>query len=154
MILRLGAGLWDVTVEVGSGEPLPAGVLGILEHWRTGRPSRPNLWAGYDREPRHQWAGVALGYRSSAPDRPPGATYDIDGRFVTDIEGFYCAIGEAAERDERRLAMSYCTVMPPTVRGVGTGDPADERSAFGDSLKTQAMRGVRAQLSGSALHGY
>jgi len=29
------------------------------------------------------------------PDRPAGTTYDLDGRFVTDIEGFYCAIGEA-----------------------------------------------------------
>jgi RNAse (barnase) inhibitor barstar len=38
---------------------------------------------------------VALGHRSSAPDRPAGTTYDLDGRFVTDIEGFYCALGEA-----------------------------------------------------------
>ncbi|MGH3863420.1 barstar family protein [Actinokineospora sp.] len=91
----LGAGLVDVTVDVVSGEPLPAGMLDILEHWRTGRPPRRNLWAGYNRELRHQWAGVALGYRSGAPDRPPGTTYDLDGRFVTDIEGFYCAIGEA-----------------------------------------------------------
>lgn len=53
------------------------------------------MWAGYDRELRHQWAGVALGHRSGAPDRPPCTTYDLDGRFVTDIEGFYCAIGEA-----------------------------------------------------------
>ncbi len=92
---RLGAGLLDVTVDPRGGEPLPAGVLDILEHWRAGRPLQRNLWAGYDRELRHQWAGVALGYRSSAPDRPPGTTYDLDGRFVTDIEGFYCAIGEA-----------------------------------------------------------
>jgi RNAse (barnase) inhibitor barstar len=28
-------------------------------------------------------------------DRSAGATYDLDGRFVTDIEGFYCAVGEA-----------------------------------------------------------
>jgi RNAse (barnase) inhibitor barstar len=38
---------------------------------------------------------VALAHRSGVPDRPPGATYDLDGRFVTNIEGFYCAIGEA-----------------------------------------------------------
>lgn len=92
---RLGAGLLDVTVDVGARAPLPTGVLDILEHWRAGRPSQRNLWAGYDRELRHQWAGVALGHMSSAPDRPPGTTYDLDGRFVTDIEGFYCAIGEA-----------------------------------------------------------
>ncbi|WP_235213305.1 barstar family protein [Amycolatopsis sp. MJM2582] len=92
---RLGAGLLDVTVDVGAREPLPMGLLDILEQWRTGRPSRRNLWAGYDRDLRHRWAGVALGHTSSAPDGPPGTTYDLDGRFVTDIEGFYCALGEA-----------------------------------------------------------
>ncbi|WP_191253315.1 barstar family protein [Amycolatopsis oliviviridis] len=92
---RLGAGLLDVTVDMGAREPLPTGILDILEHWRTGRPSRRNLWAGYDRELRHRWAGVALGHSLSAPDGQPGTTYDLDGRFVTDIEGFYCAIGEA-----------------------------------------------------------
>jgi hypothetical protein len=92
---RLGAELLDVTVDVEWGEPLPTGVLDILGHWRAGGPSRRNLWAGYDRELRHQWAAVALGYSSGAPERPPGATYELDGRFVTDIEGFYCALGEA-----------------------------------------------------------
>ncbi|WP_239314196.1 barstar family protein, partial [Plantactinospora mayteni] len=91
----LGAGLLDVTVDSDPREPLPAGVLGILEHWYTGRPVEKNLWAGYDRELRHQWAGTALAHRSGVPDRPAGTTYEIDGRFVTDIEGFYCAIGEA-----------------------------------------------------------
>jgi RNAse (barnase) inhibitor barstar len=84
-----------VTVDRDPGEPLPTGVLDILEHWRTGGPPQRNLWAGYDRELRHQWAGVALGHWSSAPVRPPGTTFALDGRFVTDIEGFYCAIGEA-----------------------------------------------------------
>jgi RNAse (barnase) inhibitor barstar len=92
---RLGAGLLDVTVDVVSGEPLPAGVLDILDQWRTERPSQLNLWADYSRELRHQWAGVALGNRSDTPDRPTGATYNLDGRCVTNIEGFYCAIGEA-----------------------------------------------------------
>ncbi|HEX6356109.1 barstar family protein [Actinophytocola sp.] len=92
---RLGAGLLDVPIDSELGEPLPTGILDILEHWRPGRPAQKNLWAGYDRELRHHWAGVALGHRSGAPDRPAGTIYDLDGRFVTDIEGFYCAIGEA-----------------------------------------------------------
>ncbi|WP_346534510.1 barstar family protein [Micromonospora sp. DPT] len=92
---RLGAGLLDVTVDSDPQEPLPLGILGILEHWYTGRPAEKNLWAGYDRELRHHWAGVALAHHSDAADRPAGTTYDLDGRFVTDIEGFYCAIGEA-----------------------------------------------------------
>jgi RNAse (barnase) inhibitor barstar len=76
-------------------EPLPTGVLGILERWYAGPPAEKNLWAGYDRELRHYWAGMALSNRSSVPDRPAGTAYDLDGRFVTDIEGFYCALGEA-----------------------------------------------------------
>jgi len=44
---------------------------------------------------RHHWAGLALTHRSTGPDRPAGTTYHLDGRFVTDVEGFYCAIGEA-----------------------------------------------------------
>lgn len=92
---RLGARLLDVTVDSDPQEPLPAGVLGILKHWCTGRPAEKNLWAGYDRELRHYWAGVALAHHCGAPDRPAGTIYDLDGRFVTDIEGFYCALGEA-----------------------------------------------------------
>jgi hypothetical protein len=92
---RLGAGLLDVTVGSDPQEPVPTGVLGILERWHNGRPTQKNLWAGYDRQLRHQWAGTALAHRSGAPDRQAGTTYDLDGRFVTDIEGFYCAIGEA-----------------------------------------------------------
>jgi RNAse (barnase) inhibitor barstar len=92
---RLGPGLLDVTVDSDPQEPLPTGIFGILEHWYTGRPAEKTLWAGYDRELRHHWAGVALAHGSGGPDRPAGTRYDLDGRFVTDIEGFYCAIGEA-----------------------------------------------------------
>ncbi|NUT98926.1 MAG: hypothetical protein HOY78_43685 [Saccharothrix sp.] len=92
---RLGAGLLDVTVDSLPWEPLPTGVLDVLEHWYPGRPARKNLWAGYGRELRERWAGVASTHVSAEPDRPAGATYDLDGRFVTDVEGFYCAIGEA-----------------------------------------------------------
>jgi len=92
---RFGARLLDVTVDSDPREPLRTGILGILEHWHTGRPAEKNLWAGYDRELRHHWAGVALAHRSGGPDRPAGTTYDLDGRFVTDIEGFCCALGEA-----------------------------------------------------------
>ncbi|MGM1058358.1 barstar family protein [Saccharothrix sp. Mg75] len=92
---RLGVGLLDLTVVKDWGEPLPAGIPDILGHWRAGRPSRRDLWAGYGRELRHRWSAVALGHRTDAPNRPPGATYELHGRFVTDIEGFYYATGEA-----------------------------------------------------------
>ncbi|MBG0825931.1 barstar family protein [Planomonospora sp. ID91781] len=93
---RLGAGLVDVVLDDGLDEPLPDGARVIWELWRTGRPDRPNLWAGHDRALRHQWSGAALRHRRSGrPDRLAGSTFCLDGRFVTDIEGFYCALGEA-----------------------------------------------------------
>ncbi|MEN3537649.1 barstar family protein [Microbispora sp. ZYX-F-249] len=92
---RLDAGLLDITLHGGFDEPFPDGAREIYDLWYAGRPSRRNLWAGYDRGLRHEWAGAALFHRPHQPDRPPGLTYDLDGRFVTDIEGFYCAVGEA-----------------------------------------------------------
>ncbi|GIG56404.1 hypothetical protein Lfu02_07760 [Longispora fulva] len=93
---RLGAGLVDVTVASDPQEPLPTGMLGVLGHWYAGRPVERNVWAGYGRELRHLWAGVALTHRRpGVVDKPAGTTFELDGRFVTDVEGFYCAIGEA-----------------------------------------------------------
>ncbi|WP_068929365.1 barstar family protein [Planobispora rosea] len=93
---RLGAGLIDIVLDDGLEEPLPPGAREIWKLWHTGRPARPNLWAGYDRALRHEWSGAALFHRGSGrPDRPAGHTFCLDGRFVTDIEGFYCALGEA-----------------------------------------------------------
>ncbi|OPG08058.1 barstar family protein [Microbispora sp. GKU 823] len=92
----LGTGLVDVILDEGLYEPLPSGAREIWDLWHGGRPTRANLWAGYDRALRHEWSGAALHHRHHGqPDRPAGYTYHLDGRFVTDIEGFYCAMGEA-----------------------------------------------------------
>ncbi|WP_204018511.1 hypothetical protein, partial [Sphaerimonospora thailandensis] len=83
---RLGAGLIDVILDDGLYEPLPSGARAIWELWHIGRPTRPNLWVGYDRALRHQWSGAALCHHPDGqPDRPAGGTYHLDGRFVTDI---------------------------------------------------------------------
>ncbi|MEU7693306.1 barstar family protein [Microbispora hainanensis] len=93
---RLDPGLLDITLDGGFDEPFPDGARAIWDLWHAGRPSRRNLWAGYDRRLRHEWAGAALCHHAhDQPDRPPGHTCHLDGRFVTDIGGFYCAVGEA-----------------------------------------------------------
>lgn len=120
---RLGVGLLDITIDSDPREPFPTGVLDILDHWRTGRPGEKNLWAGYDRELRHHWAGVALGRLPAGPDRPPGATYDLDGRFVTDIEGFYCAIGEAINGPGGYFGWNLDALIDCLDRGFGTRTP-------------------------------
>ncbi len=92
---RLGLGLLDVTLDCGM-RPMPARAREIWEGRRSGPPERLGSWVQYDRLLRHEWLGAALNHhRYDKPDNAPGATYQLDGRHVTDIEGFYCAIGEA-----------------------------------------------------------
>lgn len=89
----VGIGLVDVVFDGGFGDPMPAGAREI---WDLRYHGGPNPWARYDRALRHEWCGAALArHRGGEPDRPAGSTYHLDGRFVTDVEGFYCAIGEA-----------------------------------------------------------
>ncbi|MEV4346173.1 barstar family protein [Actinoplanes sp. NPDC049596] len=92
----LSADLVDVTLDGPVSEPMPAAARPIWELWHAGGPAEPGLWAGYDRELRHLWSGAALAHhRADEPDQPAGGTYQLEGRHVTDVEGFYCALGEA-----------------------------------------------------------
>jgi hypothetical protein len=92
----LADGLLDVTFDDGVADPLPKEARQIWELWRTGRPIRTGAWTGYDRQLRHQWSAAALAHhRHGARDAPAGITYHLAGGHITDVEGFYCAIGEA-----------------------------------------------------------
>ena len=92
----LSADLVDVTLDDTVSESMPRSARGIWDLWYAGGPAEPGLWAGYSPQLRHLWSGAALGHRrTGAPDQPAGRTYHLDGRHVTDVEGFYCAIGEA-----------------------------------------------------------
>ncbi|GAA0843593.1 barstar family protein [Streptosporangium amethystogenes subsp. fukuiense] len=93
---KLGDGLLDITLDGGIEEPTPSGAREIFQTWYDGGPAESNLWARYDRLLQHEWSGLALCHRPQGlPDKPTEATYHLDGRFVTDIDAFYCAIGEA-----------------------------------------------------------
>ena len=89
-------GLVDLTVRLSCGLALPGSEL-PWQLVRTGRLDRPGLSHDLDRTGRHAWLSVALTRQVSgtAVDRPAGAAYGLDGRYVTDKDGFYCAIGEA-----------------------------------------------------------
>ncbi|WP_455352394.1 barstar family protein [Streptomyces sp. SYSU K217416] len=92
----LGAGLVDLTVDPDVDRPTSA-ARAVHELWFAGPPAEPNLWAPFDTATRTAWRAAALGNRESrrTPDAPPGGTYHLDGRYVTDLPGFYCALGEA-----------------------------------------------------------
>ncbi|BBH63405.1 hypothetical protein ACTI_00900 [Actinoplanes sp. OR16] len=93
----LGDGLVDVefqpTYADAVGPPRPLGAREVWKRWRSGRPGDLGTWAGYDRELRQEWAGAALAHHQRTPD--DGTVFELDGRHITDEEGFYCAIGEA-----------------------------------------------------------
>ncbi|MEV8378360.1 barstar family protein [Kribbella sp. NPDC056861] len=92
----LGDDLLDITFDSAVFGSLPAGARTIWDLWQVGRPTEPRLWLRYDRVLRHHWSGAALAHhRQDSPDRPPSASYHLDGRGITDVESFYCAIGEA-----------------------------------------------------------
>ncbi|MFF4005906.1 barstar family protein [Streptomyces sp. NPDC001717] len=87
-----GPGLYDLTVHTA---PQPSVATGIWPLWWHGIPVTPNLWAPFDRTGRDHWLGPALDHQKWGVDRAAGHTYRLDGRHVTDEEGFLCALGEA-----------------------------------------------------------
>lgn len=90
-----GPGLVDLTLDVWSERP-PLAAREVWELWGAGRPAEPNRWAGCGTEGRRFWLGTALDHHEhGGPDRPPGTTYHLDGRHITDPPGFLCALGEA-----------------------------------------------------------
>ncbi|MFD1938544.1 barstar family protein [Nonomuraea mangrovi] len=95
---RLGDGLLDITLDGGIEEPTPSAAREIFQMWYDGGPAEPGLWAHYDRLLQREWLGLAVSrhcLQGGLPDKSAGTTYHLDGRFVTDIDAFYCAIGEA-----------------------------------------------------------
>jgi RNAse (barnase) inhibitor barstar len=88
--------LVDLTVRLSADLALP----GADRTWqviRAGALDRTGQWHELDEEGKRGWLSVALVRRVSGTgtDQPSGATYQLDGRFVTDEDAFYCAMGEA-----------------------------------------------------------
>ncbi|GAA2383522.1 barstar family protein [Dactylosporangium salmoneum] len=76
-----------------TSEPSPVQLAEVWELWASGGPQERNQWARYDDATRTRWP--YLMFRIRHPDLPAGRTFHLDGRFVTDLGGFYCALGEA-----------------------------------------------------------
>ncbi|MDT0485492.1 barstar family protein [Streptomyces doebereineriae] len=90
-----GPGLVDLTLDLWSERP-PFAAGEVWELWTEGRPTEPNRWARCDDEGRQFWLRTALdNHVYGGQDRPPGTMYHLDGRHITDLPGFFCALGEA-----------------------------------------------------------
>ncbi|WP_329441442.1 barstar family protein [Streptomyces canus] len=89
-----GPGLVDLTLDLWSERP-PFAADEVWELWTEGRPTEPNRWARCDNEGRQFWLRTAVNHVHGGQDRPPDTTYHLDGRHITDMAGFFCALGEA-----------------------------------------------------------
>jgi Barstar (barnase inhibitor) len=87
---------YDVTLDIVA-DGKPSAVKEIWQRWGNGRPSAKNLWAAYPSNERLAWLDVVRSHDRPGlhPDAPPGTTFELDGQYVTDYAGLYCAIGEA-----------------------------------------------------------
>jgi barstar (barnase inhibitor) len=72
----------------------------VWDTWRHGPPDAINLWAQLPVGRREGWLEVVSLYRPRNPGagnlNPGRKVVSLDGRYITDLASFFCAIGEAA----------------------------------------------------------
>jgi hypothetical protein len=92
-----GTGQVDLTLNVSCDDFRTAAAREAHELWSAGPPTEPNLWAALGTAGRAAWSRATQSNLSArrTPDAPPGATYHLDGRYITDVVGFSLALGEA-----------------------------------------------------------
>ncbi|MFF3020985.1 hypothetical protein [Streptomyces sp. NPDC057939] len=92
---QLGGGaLVDLWLREGPADRPDPAVRPVWDAWFEGAPAEPGGWTGFSPEGRREWAAFAAA-RSDTGSQLPGYVRHLDGRHVTDIPGFVCAIGEA-----------------------------------------------------------
>jgi hypothetical protein len=129
----LGADLLDVELDGGAYDPIPAGARALWDSWLEKPPSEPGTWASLDTGMRHEWLRLALGHHryGAAPDRPAGTVHRLDGRHVTDLNGFFCALGEAVNGPGGYFGWNWYAVED-CLRGAW-GAAAPVRLVWGDA---------------------
>ncbi|MBF6178614.1 barstar family protein [Nocardia otitidiscaviarum] len=94
----LGSGLTDLGVTVDCDNAAYGGEW-VWNLIRDGELNRRNIWRGLDAAERTAWLAVALWtsayQRRGRPDQAAGHVFTLDGRTITDMVSFYCALGEA-----------------------------------------------------------
>ncbi|MFJ3842401.1 hypothetical protein ACIPY6_43975 [Streptomyces sp. NPDC090054] len=96
---ELGGSLVDLWLEEGPAHRPDPVVRPVWDAWFEGPPAEPGEWIGFSHEGRTEWAAFAAAKQDAtkqdAGGQLPGPVRHLDGRYVTDIPGFVCAIGEA-----------------------------------------------------------
>ena len=91
-----GTGLIDIGLDGRALDPFPYTARAMWDAWLVSPPVTVNGWTSLASGLRAEWLHLALAHRRpDLPERPAGETYHLDGRHITDEEGFLCALGEA-----------------------------------------------------------
>ncbi|MFH9741885.1 hypothetical protein ACH4MA_29865 [Streptomyces roseolus] len=109
-------GLLDLTVafpRTGLIPPPTREVWDLFHDHRT--PAEPGTWRRFTGAARAAWRRQAALRSYELPEPVPGTTYTLDGRGITDEDGFVCALTEA-------------------VHGPGLAYPFSSPHAFGEEL--------------------
>ncbi|MCX4818678.1 barstar family protein [Streptomyces sp. NBC_01142] len=120
-----GPGLVDLTLDVYAFDERKAAAEHVHAIWSAGPPAEPNRWAPLDAAGRTAWIPVAMqnGEALRTPDAPPGGTYHLDGRHITDLPGFLCALGEAMNGPGAYFGWDLYTVADCLMGGFGVKGP-------------------------------
>ncbi|MEU2627913.1 hypothetical protein [Kitasatospora sp. NPDC007106] len=107
---RLGGALIDVdvTVRAGLGHRPAGAARPVWDAWYEGVPRERNAWAGLPTAAREEWLRFTTG---TSGEVPVGGTCHLDGRFVTDVPGFRCALGEAVGGPGRHLHQCWGVLL-------------------------------------------
>ncbi|MFG2334256.1 hypothetical protein ACGFMM_32285 [Streptomyces sp. NPDC048604] len=90
----MGGALIDVTLKRGLFRRVlpPLEARPVWEAWHEGRPRERSTWARFPTAGRAAWLGFA---ETCLGPEEPGAVCEMDGRYITDVPGLHCALGEA-----------------------------------------------------------
>ncbi len=94
---RAGAGRVDLTLDMSCNDFRSSAAGTVHEMWWDGPPREPNLWAPLSSFERGAWSNATQNNRAArpTPGAPVHATHHLDGRYITDAQGFGLALGEA-----------------------------------------------------------
>ncbi|MFE7564578.1 barstar family protein [Kitasatospora sp. NPDC057500] len=121
----LGGALVDITLTDGGADRPPPAARPVWAQWYQGPPAAPNLWAPYGSRGRAAWLDLSTrDWRVPAP-RPDrsGGEYHLDGRFVTDVPGLYCALAEALLGPGRYFGREWNALKDCLGGGFGVAPP-------------------------------
>ena len=94
----------------------------VWEQWRDGLPTELNLWARMPGR-REGWLEAVV-HQETAMRRDerdtPRTEVVLDGRFITDLAGFYCALGEAVNGPGGYYGWNTMALLECLSHGFGT----------------------------------